>query len=209
MKKTSGIFVALLVVGFLGGCAAIQSRLQGDSQIAAALEPPQKELESDRKQTAEVTDAVALEPVGNDESQYDKKFADWTIKKVTDPIRAESQVLACSRFYQENNDRGDSQLCLRFYDKDFVVVEPQGVSGKGYWPYCEYDHIPYRVDENGPSVVPTIKSGLCGDDLDTTKEHFIQELKRGKTLYAQLNSSRGRVQLDGFGSAWDYATGQF
>lgn len=209
MKTEPRVFATLMVVGFLTGCAVLQSSHQEGSQTAAMLEPLKTESENTFEPTTEVKEGEVVTEVNNDESQYDRKFADWTITKITDSVKTESQLLACSRFYQDGHDNGESRLCFRFYDKDFVVVEPQGVSGKGYWPYCEYDHIPYHVDDNGPGVVPTIKSGLCADDLDTAQEHFIQELKKGKTLHAQLNSSRGKVRLNGFGSAWDYAVAQF
>lgn len=209
MKKELGIFATLVAGGFLTACAATGPDQQGGSESEAMRESPKKASENAYRPAASEQGGEVARDLEEGERHYQTKFADWTATKIIEPDRARPQVLVCSAFSQEDNNSQNSQFCFRFYSQQFVVVEPQGVREKGYWPHCEYDRISYRVDDSEPAMIPTIKGGLCSDDLDTAKEQFIQELKRGKTLYAQLLSSRGQVPLNGFASAWDYASDQF
>lgn len=210
MKKELGILAALVAGGFLTACTAMGPGHQEGSETQAMLEPLKKQTKNAyRPSTASEQKVEVTGNLDGGKGHDQRKFADWTATKIIEPDRGKPQVLVCSAFAQESSNSQDSRFCFRFYSQKFVVVEPQGVRERGYWPHCEYDRISYRVDDSKPGMIPTIKGGLCSDDLDTAKPQFIQELKSGKTLYAQLLSSRGQVPLNGFGNAWDYASDQF
>lgn len=209
MKKQLGIFATLAIGGFLIGCAATGASHEGGSETQAMQEPLNRESQNAYQPTVVGQGSEVIRNLEDGERYYETKFGDWTATKIMEPDRVKPQVLVCSRFSQEGIDNQDSRFCFRFYSQEFVVVEPQGVREKGHWPHCEYDRISYRVDNSEPGMIPTIKGGLCSDDLDTAKDQFIQRLKTGKTLYAQLLSSHGQVPLNGFGNAWDYAREQF
>ena len=102
-------------------------------------------------------------------------------------------------------------MCFRFFSENIVVFEPQGLLGKGYWPYCDYDNSTYKIGDGAPEYVPmsTARGGSCGDRLDTSDEKFFQRMKGGGEMQLKIGTNRGKVNLSGFAEALDYATSEF
>ena len=138
-------------------------------------------------------------------------YQDWTTTKIVDELEPNFQIITCTRFTEDKFDNGRSRLCFRFYSSKFIVVEPQAMNGKGYWPHCDYDRITYKVDDGNPGTIPTIKArgGSCGDNLDIEKRTFINELKNGKIAKLKIHYSRGAISLNGFSEAIDYTFSEY
>lgn len=212
------VVLLLVLVPVFFGCLASQSIRQADTELKreteqskAQLEYLRKESESRYEPTAEGEAGEVSRDFDSGVKHYYRKYGAWETTRIEDHLRPKPQILVCSRFIADQFDNGRSRLCFRFLSATHVSVEPQALSGKGYWPYCEFDYIQYRVDENKPSVFPTKKlgGGLCSDILDTRRDDFIEALEKGATLFAQLHYSRGKVQLTGFKDAWSYAISRY
>lgn len=145
-------------------------------------------------------------------SHIKREYHDWTTTKIVDELEPKFQIITCTKYKAEKFDNGRSRFCLRFYSKNIAIVEPQALmSGKGYWPHCDFDRITYKVDSNKPSTIPTqkIRGGSCGEYLDLSNRAFFNEFRNGDNAKLKIHYSRGAISLKGFSDAFEYIVNQF
>jgi hypothetical protein len=146
-------------------------------------------------------------------SHIKRVYQDWTTTKIVDELEPDFEILICTNFTKNKSeyDNGRSRLCFRFYSSKVIIVEPQAMNGKGFWPHCDYDRITFKVDNAKPSTIPTQQVGgsSCGDNLDITNQTFINEWKSGKGAKLKIHYSRGIISLNGFSEAITYTFNEY
>ncbi|MDT8383004.1 MAG: hypothetical protein RRB22_01160 [Gammaproteobacteria bacterium] len=202
------MFVGLFLIA-ASGCATIQAT--APTSINPDVNKPDT-VQADGK------DGETVRTFSSGVMHYDRRYQAWQTTRINDPLQPSPEIKLCAQF--EPNEKNSfymdpkytkPKFCFRFYGATLVAVEPFKPFSKGYWPYCDYDYMPYKVDNHKPDTVPVRRpgGGVCSTMLHPSDNAFIRQMLTGETLFVQLHNTRGQVALNGFAAAWEYAQAQF
>ena len=131
-----------------------------------------------------------------------KQFGDWEVAAVHDEMSPVSQVIIRTTVVPDDSESRSEPFNygFRVFGRELITQDvAYGMSGRNFWPHCDYDFSTFKVDDGKPSYIATIEDGGSCENVSI---QVIRKFQSGSSAKLKINYVTGTISLKGFSAAW-------